>query len=273
MRLCTISSFQLKTKSSARIAHVNDRGPVRYGGEREEHAGDGTRSTDESFFDFFGLPPELRNLIYGELTEDVPMKTRDFQSNLQGIEGRADAYLRDKPILNRLLLNHHFKDEYGAEVKHRQNVVFADFCYTGKALKLNGAISRTTRATFRFTTDCFEDDTPRYGMESLVRVRWHAMWITRVLQQLIAMRYVKFEFYPCSTPSSTQPHVERSYGNANKVPVVLQQYFKFRGVLELEIYPVFASKLDAKFRMYDRNRPIQSKWIRDTTSVEWRQLV
>ena len=96
-------------------------------------------ATARQIFDFFGLPAELRNEIYSHLTEDVKL---DSGEDRKGVAVRSDVVVKDTVIINCLLLNRQFKEEYEHEIASRQTLVFTDTNYNVERVELRAKRSR-----------------------------------------------------------------------------------------------------------------------------------
>jgi hypothetical protein len=108
-----------------------------------DNASDATR---ERVFDFFGLPGELRNAIYSLLTKDVAIETR-YQYNTE--QSDMDAVVKDKMLVNCLLLNRQFKEEYEQLIGSRQTLIFTDINYNLARVELQGVIKKTSNVKLR----------------------------------------------------------------------------------------------------------------------------
>lgn len=160
-------------------------------------------SSNEKIFDFFGLPPELRNAIYDLMTEEVQIF--DFEV-VDPEEGLDDIVIMEKHMLVKcLLLNRQFKDEYESQTQPNQRFIFKDSTYNVAAIHLPSIARKTSRFTFYLLTSCRESWMGDANCNCEYNIRYFETWMPTLFRQFKIIRTVEFKLFSNST-MTTGPH-------------------------------------------------------------------
>jgi len=161
------------------------------------------------FFDFFGLAPELRNLIYDEtfeLDKRFRLDEGDDDDNLQAI-------VEDFPAPNLLLVNHQFRQEYLARSRTSTTLVVEDRIGF-VTFKPRPSLPCMLMTTERLHLKLYMGQGPRHCMctdsspqtSCIVRAEFemHAHWKSRLVEQLPRLRSCLPDMHCPSSPGLRQ---------------------------------------------------------------------
>lgn len=224
---------------------------------------DADDSSEEKFFDFFGLPPELRNAIYSKLVEDAELEPR-----VTGLQ----VTLKSRIIPKCLRLNRRFKGEHDHEQRlaRRESLDFTDFGYGVLETQISDHVRKTiTRATLRLVIVCsssrFGDVISPVGDDA----RLHATEFEGALGRLASLQNLGIEIYPrCVGSFGTRP-----FEFVEEVLSTLKEHLKYQGRIEARVFPVVGCPVGGNFGDYDANFPIQETWVREGSSCDGWKLV
>lgn len=219
----------------------------------EKHAGS---SAHNEIFDFFGLPPELRNMVYSYLTEEVT-----FDADAFGEPDGIQVTLQQKILSKPLLLSRQFKDEYETEMRARQVLVFKDVGNTPEYERLPALFNRTTTSKIQLGVVC-----PGQGARCSCNedIETSVGWIQRQLAEIKCLKAVKIELHPCLAQDITTEWAEHAPGATAAFEDVVQAPVN----LGIELYPHKAFKPENLIMAYDDRRPPLMKWTR---SEGWKE--
>lgn len=213
---------------------------------------DGNSSGNEKVFDFFGLPAELRDMIYAMLTEIARINT------VQTLEEDAaeDIVIMENLMLPQcLLLNKQFKDEYEGQVQPYQHLIFQDLSYEVACFDLHGVAKAASRFTLHLLFECSKGSNYSGRCSCLDDLRYHTAWIQKTFDQLSNIGDIKFKIY--FDPGSTV-----GYKHENNVAEQLRRAVGTGVNVQMEMYRF---KEDDDFEVpvsYEENRPIVARWHR-----------
>jgi hypothetical protein len=140
-------------------------------------------AASHEIFDFFGLPRELRDVIYVLCLVDTPFREFDNKCAEDESEDGFKAQLRDAPVTELLLVNRQFSEEYRSSAKLVQKLFVEDHIESQthdpyfKAETLPSAMKVIARAHFelsiRFTETChIEPEHCRVHKDINLHMRW-----------------------------------------------------------------------------------------------------
>lgn len=206
----------------------------------KNHAGS---SAHKDIFDFFGLPPELRNIIYSYLTEDVTTKCKD-----DSLSDETRITVEGKALVTALLLSRRFRHEYEAEIRGRQTVVLTDLGASQQYKKLSALSKRSSKAKIQLLVVC-SGASERCGCNKDIEASLE--WIEGQLEELRFLTAVKIETRPCMGQSISTEWMEHIPGATTPFESIV----KAPTGLDIEIYPFCVLDLDDLHKAYEDRRP------------------
>lgn len=175
-------------------------------------------------FNFFGLPRELRDVIY-----EYGCMTSHHQALLRGAKDQKRMHIRvvlRKPLLNLLLINRQFATEY-QERRHklRKTTVIDDEAFMGSELLVPAKARDTVRLELRLVLFCSNRDQPLYSCRVTEDLEMHLRWIPSFTAQMTSLEdlHIKLYIFPHeSTKRCLEEVLARldSYTDLHKVSCV-----------------------------------------------------
>lgn len=152
----------------------------------------GSPPDEERIFDFFGLPRELREGIYGYLTIETQVK--NAMSN--GKARETWISLQNSPISKLLLICRQFKLEYEQYVKPTTRLLLMD---TGRAendTTLNACLNWISKVDIRLMAYPVFGFHNRHWREHITSdLAGHHEWISLILNSLTALKETRIQVY------------------------------------------------------------------------------
>jgi hypothetical protein len=173
-----------------------------------------------------------------------------------------DVAVTDKMLINCLLLNRQFKEEYERLIGSRQTLIFTDINYNLARVELQGVIKKTSNVKLRLLMLCYDENAAYDECNCSADVNYNTKWIKNTLEQLCGLKSVKFELHPCHRSDQSGA----SHRHTKEAIDKLQAVIRLQAKVEVEVYPSFGYEDDENddvLEAYKDKGPLQGKWTRD----------
>ena len=200
-------------------------------------------SDEELIFDFFTLPPELRNIIYSMLLVDREVVSGVTERGEQSIEVTA----RVRPLLKLLFLARQFKTEYEENARHVQTLLFKDMGGSGlDPPKLKEPLKMSTKAEVWLLACCETPHCSGLYCNASFELEVHAQWIEATLANFERLEAVGIKLHLTSYDDG----VDKSAQHTARVLRTVEKLTQLPKVRRVEVFPFVASKEGKRAEVY-----------------------
>ena len=228
-----------------------------------------TTLANERIFDFFGLPRELRNEIYSNLTSDITLAS-GLPSNSDD-ETYLEVVMKDGPRSELLLLSRQLKTEYEEHINRTKAVVIKD---TGGSLDEPelGVDLKFSKVTIHiFGAEKHVDSCEELWQNAVQDIPHHRVWVDNFLGNHGQLGEITISLYLQSTCEGRLQWAQHS--EAAKIAVELEKLTSISKLKTLKVYtfswPQSVAKKDRDWKeIYKCYRGPVTEW---TASDGWKK--